>query len=93
MVVKYSQVLILIYGLFKNYFSFNTFLLIHSLKLNIILYLQYNTIEGLVGPKIGYGLCQPEEAHSHPVCKFFLFNLSFDVLFIWIINLLIILLY
>ena len=36
------------------------------------LYLQYNTIEGLVEPKTGYGLCQPEEAHSHPVCEGFL---------------------
>ena len=35
------------------------------------MYLQYNTIEGLVEPKIGYGLCQPEEAHSHPVCEGF----------------------
>ena len=39
------------------------------------MYLQYNTIEGLVEPKIGYGLCQPEEAHSHPVFEgFYLFN-------------------
>ena len=36
--------------------------------LNISLYLQYNTIEGLMRPKI----CQPEEAHSHPVCEGFL---------------------
>ena len=39
--------------------------------------IQYNTIEGLVGPKIGYGLCQPEEAHSHPVCEGFLVQFEF----------------
>ena len=33
--------------------------------------IQYNTIEGLVEPKIGCCLCQPKEAHSHPVCERF----------------------
>ena len=35
------------------------------------LYLQYNTIEGLVEPKIGCGLCQPEEAPHIPSVRCF----------------------
>ena len=37
--------------------------------LNISLYLQYNTIEGLMRIKN----CHPEEVHSHPVCEGFFY--------------------